>query len=287
MQLKLVLAAGAAAVLSAGSALAEPSLAVTRAAARVTVIPEARSDVSVTVVKTNPRLPLHIRQEGDRVVVDGGLGARGFSLFDWSSGANCHGGSQDRWVTVSGVGRVNWQDLPQIVVRTPLDAHIGADGAVWGVVGRGHALDLSDSGCGDWTVANQAGDLKVHVAGSGDVYAGSSQAADVSVSGSGDVYLTRVNSGLTVSVAGSGDVTATSVDGPLHTKIAGSGDVRVHAGNVGEMRASVAGSGDVRFGGVARTLDAHIAGSGDVYAAKVTGEVTKHVAGSGEVSVGQ
>jgi len=39
----------------------------------VVILPEARSDIAVTVVRANAKLPLRVSRVGDRVVVDGGL----------------------------------------------------------------------------------------------------------------------------------------------------------------------------------------------------------------------
>jgi hypothetical protein len=268
----------AATLIGAGEASAQPSVEIDHAVARVTVIPEARSDVAVSVVRPNGRFPLKISRVGDVVHVEGGLG--------WRS-INCHSGFGGRRVSVWGVGDVAYADLPQIVVRTPRAARIGAGGAVFGAVGPGDSVDLANGGCGDWTVADQAGALRAHLSGSGDIHAGSAGSADVQVSGSADVTMGEARGGLTVSIAGSGDVTAARVQGPLRARIGGSGDLRVHDGQVTDMDVAVAGSGDVRFGGVARALQARIAGSGDVSVARVTGSVTKSVVGSGDVSVGR
>ena len=267
----------AAAAVTAGAADAAPGVEIANAVARVTVIPEARADVAVSVVKANPHLPLKISRQGDKVIVDGGLG--------WRS-PNCHtlGGRPGAFVW--GVGAVGFNDMPQVVVRVPRQATVAAGGAVFGTIGGADGVDLANSGCGDWTVADQAGPLRVRVSGSGDVYAGSAGSADVEVSGSGDVRVKVLRNGLTAGVVGSGNVEAASVNGPLRVRVAGSGDVEVHGGAVSDMDVSVSGSGDVRFGGVAGALEARVAGSGDISVARVTGPVSKHVAGSGDVSIG-
>ena len=100
--------------------------------ARVTIIPEARGDIVVTVTKANSRLPLKITRIGD----------------------------------------IKYDDLPQVVVHMPRNARVGAGGAVFGAIGPGDSVDLGNSGCGDWTVADQTGPLHVHVSGSGDVSVG-------------------------------------------------------------------------------------------------------------------
>ncbi|HLZ84953.1 MAG TPA: DUF2807 domain-containing protein [Caulobacteraceae bacterium] len=273
-----VLGVGAVAALAAGAAQAAPSVEIRHAVARVTIVPEARSDVAVFVTRTNPRLPLRVTREGDRVVVDGGLG--------WRS-VNCHALFGRPSAFIWGIGNIGYDDMPQIVVRMPLYAAAGAAGAVFGSVGPGAGVDLANSGCGDWKVADQNGPLRISTSGSGDIRAGAATAAEVHISGSSDVYVRAARGGLTAAVSGSGDINAATVNGPLHVRVGGSGDVRVHDGAVTDMNVSVAGSGDVHFGGVAQSLVANIAGSGDVSAARVTGSVSKHIAGSGDVSVGR
>ncbi len=275
----LALAAGLAtsALALAGAALADPSLKIEHAVARVTVIPEDRTDVQVTVTRTNAHYPLRIHQEGEETVVDGDIGFG-------SPHCMSHFGRQ--MVGVFGRPAISLDDMPQIVVRTPKKAVVRAGGAVFGTIGRGAGADLANAGCGDWTVANQNGPLRAVLAGSGDLRAGDATAVTLVVSGSADTRLRTAHQGLEANVAGSGDVRADEVDGPLTAHVDGSGDVRVRNGAVSAMTVAVAGSGDVIFGGTAQSLDAHVAGSGDVHAGHVTGEVKKSVAGSGDVTVG-
>ena len=280
MRMSLLIAAAAATALSAGaaSAASTASVEVRDAVARVTVIPENRSDVQVEIVAANPRLGLQVRTSGGRTIIDGGLERR---IRD------CHGSGENRMVRVRGEGDFAWREIPQVVIHTPRDVDIDAGGAVWGAVGRAASVRLGNAGCGDWTVANVEGPLRVSLAGSGDTRAGSAGAANIRVAGSGDTTLGDVRGGLAVDVAGSGDVTAASVSGPLDVHIAGSGDVKVASGHASSMAVIVMGSGDVSFGGVADTLRARIAGSGDVRARQVTGPVSKTIMGSGGVTVGR
>ncbi|MDP1630287.1 MAG: DUF2807 domain-containing protein [Caulobacter sp.] len=278
MRMFLTFGVAAAALLAAGAAQAkDPSVRIKDAAARVVVIPENRTDVKVEVLTTNPGLPLTIRAEAGRTVVDGGLSSRAIR--------NCR--------TINGVASVTvrhktyeWADLPQVVVRVPMNASIGADGAVFGSVGRTDSLELSNAGCGDWTVGNVGGALKIRIAGSGDTMAGSAGSAGINIAGSGDVQTGAIAGALDVSIAGSGDVEAASVTGDVSARIAGSGDVRVRGGKGGALNASIAGSGDVVFEGTVNSVSAKIAGSGDVRVAGVSGSVSKQVVGSGTVIVG-
>ena len=262
---------------AASAASAAPSVEINHAAARVVVITEARPDVKVSLVTTNASLPLTVTTEGDKVIVDGGLRHRV---------GNCHTEFGRLSVHVRGVGDVTYDNLPQILVRMPLDARVSAAGAVFGSVERPDSLWLSNAGCGDWTVGNVKGKLVIAQAGSGDTHAGTSGDLVVHVAGSGDVVAKADAGPASIDIAGSGDVIVASMQGPLHANIAGSGDVKIAEGHATEMVVNIAGSGDVRFGGVADSLKASVAGSGDVDVSKVNGPVKKSIIGSGDVNVG-
>lgn len=272
MTLGLLAAAGA------GAAQASPVLHINGAAARVVVAPEARSDIAVTIIKTNPRLPLRVEKFGGTVTIAGDIGHRVHV---------CRTLMGHRSVAVWGRGDIAYEDMPQVIVHTPMDVRITAGDAVFGAIGRSDSLELSNRGCGEfWTVANVKGHMRLSEAGSGDARAGGAQSAELMVAGSGNVVTGDIREGLVAVSTGSGDISAASVNGPFNVRIAGSGDIRAHGGQVSDLNAQVAGSGDVRFGGVAHTLKASVAGSGDVSVAEVTGLVSKRVFGSGQVSVG-
>ncbi|GGL07430.1 MULTISPECIES: GIN domain-containing protein [Caulobacter] len=279
MRALLLLATAAAALGFAGTAAADPSVKIKDAVARVVVVPEARGDVKVEFLTTNKSLPLDIRKNGSDVTVDGGLRRNRINGCNTVMGKTV--------IHVRGVGDVKWEDIPQIVVRVPMDAEVGAAGAVFGSVGRTDHLELSNAGCGDWTVANVRGKFELNQAGSGDTKAGSAGSAEINIAGSGDVKTQEIGGDLEVNIAGSGGVTAASVTGKLEANIAGSGDVTISGGRSRSVEVSIMGSGNVDFGGEADTVDAHIAGSGDVRIAKVNGSIQKSVAGSGQVIVGR
>lgn len=281
MRALLLLATAVAALGFAGAATAAstPSVKIKDAVARVVVIPEARSDVKVEFLTTNQSLPLEIRQNGSTTVIDGGLKLNRIN--------GCNSVMGKTVVHVRGIGDVKWEDIPQVVIRMPMDAEIGAGGAVFGSVGRTDHLELSNAGCGDWTVANVKGKLELSQAGSGDTKAGSAGSAEINIAGSGDVSTQEIGGDLEVNIAGSGGVTTASVNGKLEANIAGSGDVTVNGGRSRSVEVSIMGSGDVDFGGEADTVDVSVAGSGDVRIAKANGPVHKSVAGSGDVIIGR
>lgn len=269
------LAAGAALALAGGAKAA--TVEIRDAVARVVVIPEARSDIKVEMLSVNPALPLEVKTQGSETVIHGNLGHRI---------TNCSGVMGKVTVQVRGVGKMAYADMPQVVIRTPRDVHVRAGGAVFGSIGKTDSLELSNLGCGDWTVANVGHELRLNLAGSGDIASGSAGSAVLKLSGSGDVRTQAIRGPLSVSLAGSGDIVAASVQGPLDVTLAGSGDVVVAEGRASEADLNIAGSGDISFGGRAASLKARIAGSGDITVHQVTGPVSKAVLGSGEVHIG-
>ncbi len=316
----LILAAAAAGLAAAPAtvwAQSGPSLQVQHAAARLVVVAEPRSDVSVSIQRGSNRLPpLSVRRQGDRIVVDGGL-ARPFG----GDSLRCVGGRTNttgslfgrpvadirdgRAVVAAGYGRVGLADLPVITAHVPLDARLATSGAVYGDVGPTRSLMLSPTGCGDWTAGHVQGPLSLNAAGSGDTrvdgagevhahLAGSGDLgvrsvagpADLSLAGSGDVSADAIGGPLRVSLSGSGDVTVAQVNAPVVANMASSGNVRIRSGRTPQLKVSIAGSGDFDFGGEAGRLSASVAGSGDVRVRRVTGSVSKSVIGSGDVNVG-
>ena len=287
-------------------------VSIRHAVARVEVIPEARSDITVNVTPGKKALPtVQVRREGGRVIVDGGLEHRikgcGFYGFGVSMNINDNkaGRPPRARAHVIGVGNLGPDDMPHIVIHTPMDTAVDADGAVFGQVGQAHHLDVALSGCGDWSLSDVADALSVSMSGSGDVAGGRAGRLKVMVSGSGDVRLKQVSgpadvttsgssdvslesSGpLSVRIGGSSDVHVKSVNGPIHAQISGSGDVSIDQGQAPEVEVSIAGSGDFRFRGQAGRVSASVAGSGDIDIAHASGPVSQSKAGSGDIHIGR
>jgi hypothetical protein len=279
MRRAIVLTTGAilaGALWSCAAAASAQTIELRDAVARVTVIPEARSDIKVEVLAANPQTPLRVRQSRDRTIIFGDLGHRI---------RGCDGDGVQSSVRVAGIGSVPWGRMAQVVVRTPREVKVAAGGAVFGIIGRAASIELGNAGCGDWVIGNTAGMLEVSEAGSGDLRAGTAGQARLRIAGSGDMDVAAVGGGLEVDVGGSGDVRVASVAGPFGARVAGSGDVTVRGGRASPMTVSIAGSGSVNFTGVADALKARVTGSGDINVRQVTGVVSSAVLGSGKVTV--
>ena len=266
----------AAAVFSATGAQAA-SVEIRDAVARVTVVPQDRSDIKVEIVHAHPDLPLKVTVSGDRTLIDGDLHRR---IRD------CNGMGESARIHVRGVGRVAYADMPQVVIYTPKAVDVGANGAVVGAIGRSASLDLDNSGCGNWTIADVAGEAELHQSGAGSVKMGSAGSLDLHISGAGSLRAVAVRDGMDARLSGAGGVTIGAFAGPLEAHVSGVGQIRVEEGRASRIKASVSGIGGVDFGGVAQELQASISGLGNIRVKEVTGSVTKSVSGAGRIKIG-
>jgi hypothetical protein len=267
----------AAGALAAAGAAQAASVELRDAVVRVTVVPEARADVKVEVLTPNPKLPIAIRQFGDRTVVDGGLAHRIH---------HCNLHSDRPQASVWGVGRVRGDEIPQVVIRTPRDVQVASNGVVFGAIGRSATLDLRDSGCSRWTIADVAGEADLRESGMGSIGIGEAGRLDLRLSGAAQIHAMGVRDGMGARLSGAGGVQVARFAGPMDARVSGVGHVRVDGGRATAIRAEVSGIGGVEFGGVADSLDASISGLGAVRVKQVTGVVTKSVSGGGRVVVG-
>jgi hypothetical protein len=275
MKLKIALIA-VTATLAAGSAQAA-SVEIRDAVARITVVPEDRADIKVDIVKAHPGLPLTIRTMGDRIIVDGDLRRRIRDCNAMSSRPN---------VKVRDVGRVEYEEMPQIVIYAPRSVALSANGAVVGSIGRSGSLNLTNSGCSAWTIADVAGEAKIYESGAGVVRMGASDRLEVHLSGAANINATKVRKSLEARLSGAGNVRVAELTGEMEAQVSGVGKIDVQNGRASSVRASVSGIGSVDFDGTTQDLEASISGLGGVHVEEVTGNVRKSVSGGGRVSIG-
>ncbi len=150
-----------------------------------------------------------------------------------------------------------------------------------GTVGNVTRAEIELAGEGKINIGTVQQDLKIEIAGSGDVTAGASAKASVEIGGSGDAHLGPVLGGLRVEIAGAGDVTVASVNGPTSVETAGSGNVKIDTGEANPLKVEIVGAGDFIFGGEAVDPSITTMGSGDVtlksYRGKLNTEGMSHV----------
>jgi hypothetical protein len=277
MRLAITIFAAAGALAAASTAAAAPSVEIRDAIARVTVVPEDRADVRVEMITTNGSLPLEVRTAGTQTVISGDLAHR---ITD----CRTRGDHPTAWVR--GLGRIEYADMPQVVIHTPKAVIVETGGAVYGSVGRAGSLDLENSGCSAWTVADVAGDATVRESGAGSLRMGSAGRLEARLSGAGSLHATQVRQGLDATLSGAGSVDVESLSGPMMAHVSGVGHIKVEQGHASAVHASVSGVGSVDFGGDAQSLDASISGFGGIRVRTVSGPVTKSISGGGHVTVG-
>jgi len=277
MRLAITILAAASALAAAGAAAAAPSVEIRDAIARVTVIPEDRPDVKVEMITTNPSLPLQVRTVGMQTIISGDLAHR---ISD------CHTRGDHPTAWVRGVGRIDFADMPQVVIHTPKAVVVSTGGAVYGSVGRAGSLDLENSGCSGWTVADVAGDATIRESGAGSLRMGSAGRLQARLSGAGSLHATQIRQGLDATLSGAGSVDVESLSGPMLAHVSGVGHIKVEQGHASTVHASVSGVGSVDFGGDAQSLDASISGFGGIRVKAVSGPVSKSISGGGHVTVG-
>lgn len=261
----------------AGGAAQAQVLEIHHAAVRITVIPEARSDVAVQQVRGSAEAPIAITRRGADAVVTGDLRKKV---------RGCDNDDDRPSIQLSGFRRLHQDEMAELIVRTPMDAKISiAGGAAVGAIGRTNSLELTKSGCTDLTVANVAGLFRMRESGAGDLKVGTVGSGEVTVAGASDIEMAGALRGLDLKVSGAADVTVRHVSGPLSARLSGVGDIDVQDGEVDAMTATISGLGEIDFGGRAKTLDATVSGLGEISAREVTGRVTRHVSGGGSVKV--
>jgi hypothetical protein len=259
------------------AAFAAPRLEVRAAAAHVTVIPETRPDIRVSVIRDRRDLPIKVFQSGETTVVDGRLGHRVRGCPRLAAGLGVH---------VRGLNDVPDSELPMVVVRVPIDAHIVVGDAVSGEIGRTARLDFENRGCGDWVIADVAGAMSLRQIGAGALRSARSGEATLHVADGGSIAAGPVAGKVDAVSQEDGTISVLSANGPIVARVAGSGGVEIGGGRAPQFSASVAGSGAIRFGGQAGRVSAEVDGPGSVSVAHASGPVARRLFGAGLIRVG-
>ena len=129
----------------------------------------------------------------------------------------------------------------------------------------------------------------IAVAGSGDVELKNGLKTDnlkIAVAGSGDISGNSIScTDLDISIAGSGDINSSDITcNDLQVSVAGSGDMKLNNVTANFTKASVAGSGTAILSGSTQEAEYSVAGSGDLLASDfVAKKASASVAGSGDI----
>lgn len=254
-----------------------PQIELRDLAARVVVTPENRSNVDIRVRYGKAQVPtLMVSSRGDTTVLNGHLSDRfhGFSL-------RVNIDDNHNTVAISGLGAVNIDDLPLVLVRVPMHASVKDSAYVIGRIGPSQGVDLTMNGGGAWTVDPVSGPLSIINTGSGDIHVTQAGDAIVDNMGGGAITLDSVGN-LKASLTGSGDFIV-GHSGVTEVQNQGSSDMTF--GNVAAMRAELNGSGDMTVGTLGNGFTLINNGSSDVRVTRVSGPVQLNLSGSGDVSI--
>ena len=276
--LKLIALSAGMAAMALPSWAEGPTVRLDHVAARVVIIPEARSNITaeVTAGKTLPRPTLQV--SGAELTVSGGIPKQRLH--------SCHVTDHGHAVNLGFWSHTREEDLPQVRLHVPEDVTVIVNGAVLGQIGSLHSLRFTQQGCGGWHVGDVSERFALELQGTADVDAGSVGEANLDLEGLGDVHV-HSTKGLTTRMQGLGDVRIDDVEGPVDASVEGMGDLKIKGGHCTSFHARLDGMGDITFGGVAETVDASAEGLGSIRVAKATGEVHKSSTGLSHVSVGQ
>ena len=152
-----IFVAAAAVSLFAAPAAAEQfqatSVEINDAAAHLTVIPEDRANIDVSVAAGARLAAPQARMTAEGLVIDGGLRNRFRGCTRTLTGRT--------QVRVSGIGNVAREDLPRITLRVPRKLDLNVGGAMFTNVGASAGGVITVGGCGDTEIGAASGGLDV------------------------------------------------------------------------------------------------------------------------------
>ena len=259
-----------------------PQIELRDLAARVVVTPEDRSDVDIRVRYGKAKVPtLMVSHRGDVTVLNGHLSSQprigNFTLAINFDNVTADGGE----VYISGIGKVQVEDLPLVFIRVPNNAVVKDSAYTLGHVNPSKSLDIIMNGSGDWSIDPVSGPLNIINSGSGAIHVASAGDGIVDNMGAGDIRIESMRN-LKLSMTGSGNFSAGRA---MNTDVQNQGSGDVDLRNVNAITAKLNGSGDLILGNVTSGLTLINNGSSDVSADRLVGPVSLNLAGSGDVNI--
>ena len=255
-------------------------------------------------IDVKPNGPMTVKASGSRIAVDsldiraadGVLRIEGtnqnISVWDWR-----------RWFDFSNLNRDDRTRL-QLQITVPRGAEVRIEDMIGNAtigdlngplrleatatqarIGKVTRAQIEMNGSGRVDIAQVTNELKLEIAGSGKVTAGSVGALKADLAGSGDAVIGDIHGPLNLDITGSGNLTATKVNGPLNISIAGAGSVKIADGLADPFHVDIMGSGNVVFGGMAVDPKISALGSGSVRLKAYRGKLSSE--GMANVKVGE
>lgn len=264
----------ASALVPAGARAAE--LVLEGLVARVTVLPEARSDFAVEVRPGSGSLPsVTISREGGRTLLTSGVEVGACTRVDGRMRVGLRDGSQ-----------AEMSEAPDVIIHAPRAFSLSGDNSgLIGQIGPAEDLDISQSGCAFWDVANVAGTLRAEMSGGARLTAGTSRSALLGASG-GAAITTGAVADLVAEASGGGAIRVASVSGAAEATASGGGRIEIESGQGSTLRAHASGGGRIVHRGEVAALHATASAGGQIEVFQVENVVSRFVSAGGQVVVG-
>jgi hypothetical protein len=251
--------------------------------ATVSVIPQIRNDIAVTVSGDKEMIgKLQLTVTDGVLTLDGAIPYT--DPHSRSGGTTVFGGTSNKTIVFNSVvggrnivgdniivgGDIDLERAIDVCVVIPLSTDVHIQGTV-GAVGIG---------------ANPEGSLTVNLSGWTTVCAIEVNSADVGLSGSANVAVDKVNGSATIGMSGSSEFESKSIHGAVKIDKSGSSTVYIEGGTSSRLTVQKSGSGSVHhLGTVNGPIDLSGSGSGVMLVAAVNGDASFSISGSGRMTV--
>jgi hypothetical protein len=244
--------------------------------ARVTVIPEVRSDFAVEVRAGSGGLPdVSVSEEGGRALLTSGV----------EVGA-CVGSGDRMQVGLRDGTRAEMSDAPEVIIHAPLTFSVsGANSGLIGQIGPAEDLAITQSGCVFWDVADVAGRLRVNLSAGARLTAGASDSTLLGAS-AGAAISTGAVSDLVAEASAGGMIRVASASGSAEANAASGGSIEIKGGETTTLRAEASSGARIVHRGKVESLWADASVGGEVEVSEVENVVSRSVSIGGRVVVG-
>ncbi len=261
------------------SVYAADSLELEEIAARLTVIPESRNDIALTIMPSGLLPQPDIQHQGNHLLISGGLQLSRYPCLKRYGGQGA--------VSVPRYGDIPLQDLPEIIARVPYSIDLSVHGLVLAEIGPSSGGMLENHGCGDVYIEDASGPLDVALYGYGDIDVGQVDGPiTAELFGFGEMRLDSARAAR-LELIGMGNLIGGEFAESVVARLQGEGDMRLeHLGNGAELKSS--GTGEMSLGTISGSVKLEAESSAPVSIGTVNGPLMDIEAGSiGSVDIQQ
>lgn len=258
-----------------GSAAPAAELVLDGLVARITILPEPRSDIYVVVRPGGSGLPsVSVTQEGERTIVTSGVEVGACA----QSGATMRVGLRD--------GRqVEMGEAPEIIVRAPRSFRVeGADSALIGRIERSEDLHIRQAGCAFWDIGEVV-TLQADMSGGAHLTASGAATANLAAAAGAAVTIGPV-ANLVAEASAGGMIGVAAVNGAVEASASGGGRIEIGSGRATTFRAVASSGGRILHRGEIVNLHATAVAGGQIEVSQAESILSRSVSAGGQVIVG-